>query len=124
MKKNHTPHTCQAVVVTCMDFRLQKFINSWTGKNIKGKFDRIAYAGGVKNITTIQDQITLSVKLHKVKEAHLINHEDCGAYGKAGNLQTHMKDLLFAKKVIKGKFPRLKVTLYYLHLNGTFKIVS
>lgn len=113
-------HTCQAVVISCMDFRLQEMIHKWAVKNIKDGFDRVALAGGVKNLDFVLSQIELSVKLHGIKEAYLINHEDCGAYGKEGTFEKHKKNLLFAKKTLARKFPTLKIAPLYLKLNGEF----
>lgn len=117
---NHPTHSCQAIVVSCMDFRLRTHLRKWTIDNIKGGFDRLALAGGVQNLPFVLEQIELSVRLHKTEETYLINHEDCGAYGASGSFKKHMEDLLFAKKVILQKFPDLKVFLFYLKLNGDF----
>lgn len=117
----HDTHTCRAIVVSCMDFRLRRFLMKWTKGNLdQAGFDRVAIAGGVKNLPFVLEQIALSVKLHHIDEVYLINHEDCGAYGEEGTFKQHKKDLLFAKKIIHQKFPKLKITLYYLKLDGEF----
>jgi carbonic anhydrase len=121
MKKSaHPHHTCQAIVVSCMDFRLSKHLNKWTVKTIKNGYDRLAIAGAVKNLPFVLDQIELSIKLHHTAEAYLINHEDCGAYGAEGSFARHKKDLKFAKKIIRQRFPSLKITPLYLKLDGEF----
>ena len=116
---NH--HSCEALVVTCMDFRLQDFINNWISKNIPPRsHDRIAFAGGVKNLETILWQVEISKRLHDIKKVILINHEDCGAYGEAGTPQKHAEDLKTAKAAILEKYPDLEVETYYFHLDGIF----
>ena len=80
----------------------------------------MAVAGGVKNLAFILDQIELSVKLHGICEVYLINHEDCGAYGAEGTFEKHKKDLLFAKRIIGEKYPKLKIFPLYLKLDGEF----
>lgn len=115
----HTHHTCQAIVVSCMDFRLRKYLRNWS-KKITGGFDRLALAGGVKNLPFVVEQIELSVKLHQISEVYLINHEDCGGYGSEGNFARHKKDLLFAKRILHHKFPKLKIVPLYLKLDGEF----
>lgn len=120
-----TDHNCEVAVVTCIDFRLQEYIDNW----IKQKFgtrnhDRIAWAGGVKNLDLILGQIEISYKLHHIKNVVLINHEDCGAYGAEGTPQKYAEDLKNAKAKILEKFPDVAVETYYLHLNGTFELVS
>jgi hypothetical protein len=103
-----------------MDFRLRKYIAGWTSKTIKNGFDRVAIAGGIKNLPFVLKQVELSIKLHHVCEVYMINHEDCGAYGDEGTPEKHKKDLLFARRIIKEKFPKLKVVPLYLKLDGEF----
>lgn len=117
-------HHCDAIVVNCMDFRLQKFIRKFTDKTLKGKtFDLVSFAGSTKDLKTIMKQIDISVNLHHTKEAHLVHHEECGAYGKESTYERHVKDLNIAKKAILKKYPKLKVYLYYLYLNGKFETI-
>lgn len=116
-----TAHTCRAIVVSCMDFRLGKYIGTWADKNIGvNNYDRLSLAGAVKNLPFVMEQISLSVKLHGIKEAYLVNHEDCGAYGAAGTLEKHTEDLLAAKKEIESKFPDLTAHTLYLKLDGEY----
>ncbi len=118
-------HKCDAVIVNCMDFRLQKYIRKFTDKKLKGKaFDLVSYAGSTKSLAIIVKQIELSVKLHQTKEVYLIHHEDCGAYGKESTYERHVKDLKTAKNKILKKYPKLKVHLYYLYLSGKFEEIN
>ena len=113
-------HTCEAVVVHCIDFRLQQFLNEWLEKRFgKQNYDRISWAGGVREFAIVQTQIRLSARLHNVKIAILINHEDCGAYGEAGTKDRHLSDLAYAEHAVKSM--GLGVEKYYLHLNGEFE---
>lgn len=117
-------HQCEAVVVTCIDFRFQDYINDWISKNIPPKsHDRVAFAGGVKNLEIILGQIETSKRLHEIKKVVLINHEDCGAYGESGTLEKHTEDLKNAEQRVKEKLPDVEVETYYLHLNGTFEVI-
>jgi carbonic anhydrase len=114
----------ESVLVTCMDLRLQQAINNWTGSNLaSGSFDRVAWAGGVKELEAILTQIELSKQLHDIKRVILCNHEDCGAYGAAGTPEVHANDLRNAAKVVAQK-TGLKVQTYYILLNGTFQEVE
>lgn len=116
----HSVHSCQAIVVSCIDFRFQKYVWEHTTKNIPRGFDRVGTAGGAKELPHVISQIEISARLHKISEVHLINHEDCGAYGAEGNFQRHKNDLQSAGKLIKLKFPKLQVFLFYLKLDGKF----
>lgn len=118
-------HTCNAIVVTCMDFRLQKFIEDWLAKNVGEKqYDRVSWAGGVYDLSGILKQIEVSNRLHHIKKVVLINHEDCGAYGQTGTPEKHATDLRSAKKEVMSKFPNLTCTTYYLHLDGRFEAIQ
>lgn len=123
-------HICQALVVTCIDFRFQPYIDRWLAENFQpGTFDRVAMAGGIKDLDTILAQVSISAKLHNIKRTVLINHEDCGAYGQENfpdssvEHEKHAEDLKNAASKIKQKYPELEVETYFLHLNGTFEEV-
>lgn len=110
-------HTCDALVVSCIDFRFQKAIRKWLDTNLADKtFDYVGFAGGVKNMDVIMQQLAISVRLHSIKEVVLMNHEECGAYGTESTPERHAQDLKKAKLEIKKKYPKLKVKTYYLHL--------
>lgn len=114
-------HLCDAIVISCIDFRFQKFIRDWLDKELKNKtFDYVGFAGATKDLKTIMEQIDISVRLHSIKEVYLIHHEDCGAYGKEGTPKRHSKDLKLAKNKILSKYQKMEVILYYLRMNGKF----
>ncbi|MBI2330401.1 hypothetical protein HYU94_03345 [Candidatus Daviesbacteria bacterium] len=114
-------HGCKAVIVTCIDFRFQEYINDWISENFPPKtFDRVAIAGGVFDVTAVLKQVEISKRLHNIKKVVLINHEDCGAYGEAGTIQKHAEDLKNAANKIKNQYPDLEIDSYYLNLNSSF----
>ena|SRR3989339_232360 len=118
-------HTCDAFVVTCIDFRFQKYIKDWLGKNFQNKtYDYVGFAGSTKNLETIMGQLDISVRLHQVKEVVLIHHEECGAYGAESTHDRHAIDLKKAKEQIISKYPNLQIFLYYLHLDGEFEVIK
>lgn len=117
-------HTTESLIVTCMDFRFQKYINAWADKTVGiGNFDRVAWAGGVFDMFGIFKHVELAKRLHHIKQVILINHEDCGAYGAAGTHARHVADLQQTAKSITALLPELKVQTYFLHLDGTFEQV-
>lgn len=118
-------HGCEAVIVTCIDFRFQEYINNWISQNFSAKsFDRVAVAGGVFDFDYILKQIEISKRLHHINKVVLINHEDCGAYGEAGTSEKHAEDLNNAAAKIKEKYADLEVEAYYLHLDSAFELIS
>ncbi|MBI2009868.1 MAG: hypothetical protein HYS86_01685 [Candidatus Chisholmbacteria bacterium] len=118
-------HTCKTVVVTCIDFRFQPEIHRWVEEKYgEGGFDRVAYAGGVKSLETILEQIKLARKLHHIDTVVLVNHEDCGAYGEAGTREKHGEDLKAAKERVEREIPGVTVELYFLTLDKKFERVE
>ena len=118
-------HTCQALVVACIDFRFQKALAGWLDRNVGyGNYDRVGLAGGVKDWDAIAGQIDLSKRLHHIGRVILINHEDCGAYGEAGTFEKHSADLRKAKAEVLKKHPDVQVDLYYARLDGTVEAIS
>lgn len=118
-------HYCKTIIITCIDFRFQDIIDKWLDKNFRPKtYDRVAFAGGVLNLDVDLKQIKIAHQLHHIKEVVLINHEDCGAYGKEGSFEKHAEDLIKASKKIKLLFPKLDVKTFYLHLDGTFEEIK
>ena len=112
---------CDAVVVTCKDFRIQRYIDEWLRDNIGyGNFDRVSFAGGVNNWDLISGAIDLAVRLHSIHRVVLINHENCGAYGIESSPERHAADLRAARAAVRAKYPDFTVDLYYLELDGTF----
>ena len=114
-----------AVVVHCIDFRLQKYLDPWLQEHFgHDNYNRVALAGGVLESDSILKQVEISNRLHNIKKVVLINHEDCGAYGKTGTFERHSQDLLEARQKVEALFPNLDVETYYLHLSGEFELVS
>lgn len=118
-------HACEAAIVTCIDFRFQSFINKWIAENFTDRsYDRISVAGGVFDLDYVLKQVEISKRLHHIQKVVLINHEDCGAYGEADTPKKHVEDLKNAYKEIETKYPDITTQTYYLHLDGTFELIS
>lgn len=118
-------HTCDALVVSCIDFRFQKYIRGWLDENFGDKtFDYVGYAGGAKDLQTVLNQLDISVRLHDIKHVVLMQHENCGAYGEESSPERHAKDLLKAKEAIHKKYPHLRIDLFYILLDGQFNEIQ
>jgi carbonic anhydrase len=121
-------HTCNALVIHCMDFRF--------GSAIKGHLedqallddcDIVSLAGAAKNIAapssdadlaTAMKQVELSKKLHDIKTVVLMNHTDCGAYGgrkafadRDVERAQHTADMEKAGEAIRAKYPDLQIRI-------------
>ncbi len=118
-------HVTDVIVVHCMDFRIQKDIDSWLQQRFGlDKYDRVSLAGSVFDFDSIEHQIEISDRLHKIKKVILINHEDCGAYGEEETYVRHKEDLEKAEKRLEESYGHLDVKTYYLHLDGKFEQLS
>ncbi len=116
---------CDALVVHCMDFRLQKFLHPWiTARFGPENFDIISLAGAVHDYEMVLKYVQLAVTIHGIDTVTLINHEDCRAYGRDGTYKRHCHDLLDARAKINALFPRLNVETFYLHLDGVFEQIG
>ena len=116
---------CDTMIVHCMDYRIQIFLNDWISKNLhKGSYDRVAIAGGVLDEYDVLRHVDIAVRLHQIKKVVFINHEDCGAYGIEGNDERHGVDLRKAREKINKLFPHLDVDLFYLNLDGKFEHID
>ena len=113
---------CDALIVHCMDYRLQKFLHPWiTSRFGPDNFDIISLAGGVHDYEMVLKYVQLAVQIHSIKTVTLVNHEDCRAYGRDGTYARHKHDLRDAKQKIEALFSGLDVELFYLHLDGEFE---
>ena len=116
---------CDALVVHCMDYRLQKYLHPWIMSRFGAdNFDIISLAGGVHDYEMVLKYVQLAVQVHSIKQVVLINHEDCRAYGRDGTYKRHKHDLMDAKHKIETLLSDLEVETFYLHLDGTFELIS
>ncbi len=123
-------HTCNALIMHCMDFRFGPDIKQFMEeRNMLGDCDLVAFAGAAQNLLKpefqafAQRQIELSKRLHGISEVHLMNHMDCGAYGgraafadRDAEKAAHAADLISAAAVIKAQHPELAVLLWIAHI--------
>ena len=116
---------CDALVVHCMDYRLQKYLHPWIMSRFGAdNFDIISLAGGVHDYEMVLKYVQLAVQVHSIKQVVLSNNEDCRAYGRDGTYKRQKHDLMDAEQKIEVLFPDLEVETFYLHLNGTFELIS
>lgn len=124
-------HHCKYFIAHCIDFRLQKAIKDYLEKeNLLGDCDVVSAAGGVKNNDFLLEQLDVSVNLHKVQEARLINHLDCGAYGGSeafGSAEEeykfHVGELKKAKVAVLAKYPSLKVRMLLAKIQPSGEVI-
>ena len=125
-------HACEAVVLTCIDFRFWretvKFVEDGLGIE---SFDFPSLPGAAKAINEAMSDDAIAVQcisvphdLHHIKKAVIVNHQDCGAYGgskvfngdEAAEQSFHEAELKKAKAKVLAKYPDLEVILVYAKL--------
>ena len=125
----------QAMVLSCMDPRFQPKVYKYLkGKKLTGKYSSFTIAGAGIGVThkkfkkwhsTFIDNLSTSIKLHKINKLIVINHKDCGAAkivnGKKKFTFTienkiHKDSFKMIKKILKKKFPSLTVNFKILSL--------
>ena len=136
-------HSCEAVVLCCIDFRFWKETVEFVEKELGIKsFDFPSLPGSAKAINESQDEtfvfgcIDVPVNLHHAKKIVIVNHQDCGAYGGSANFngddeaeqKFHAEELQKAKEKLSAKYSDKEIILVYAVLdeekkNIEFKLV-
>ena len=132
-------HDCEAVVLTCIDFRFWKetveFVENQLG--IKS-YDFPSLPGAAKAINESNGEdlamscISVPINLHHAKKIVLVNHADCGAYGGSKKFngdseaeqKFHEAELRKAKDKIFEKYPDKEYVLVYAKLTDDQKNID
>ena len=124
----------EAMVLSCIDPRFQPKVYKYLkNKNLTGKYSSFTIAGAAIGVTatkfkkwhsTFFDNLSTSIKLHKINRLIVINHEDCGA-AKIVNGKKKFNSTI-ENKVHKDSFEKIKkvLTKKYPYLKVNFKILS
>ena len=125
----------EAMVLSCMDPRFQPKVYKYLKtKKLTGKYSAFTIAGAAIGVThkkfkkwhsTFIDNLSTSIKLHKIKKIIVINHKDCGAakivngkkkFTSAIENKIHKDSFKKIKRVLIKKYPSLKVNFKILSL--------
>lgn len=125
-------HNCEAVVLTCIDFRFWRETLEFVEKELGLlSFDFPSLPGSAKAINECMkdEDVALScigvpINLHHAKKVVIVNHQDCGAYGGSKKFngddeaeqKFHEEELKKAKAKILEKFPDKEIVLVYAKL--------
>ena len=125
-------HSCEAVVLCCIDFRFWKETMKFVEEELGLKsYDFPKLPGAAKAINDCLSEVDVAMKcigvpcdLHHVSKIVIVNHADCGAYGGAsqfkGDLEAEQKfhegELKKAKEKILAQYPGKEVILAYAKL--------
>jgi carbonic anhydrase len=122
------PFKCRALLLRCIDYRLEKPGHAYLERRGLGDAcDILSVAGSVRTLVRssgaegrdfLLGQIALSMRLHSPEEIVLMNHTDCGAYGgtaafpsEEAETRAHLRDLAAARGLIRSLHPGVAVRL-------------
>jgi hypothetical protein len=131
-------HEVEALVLTCMDFRLVNEVGFLLNEHgLVNKYDQIILAGATLGVATDKfpawaetfwKHLELAIQLHSIKRVIAIDHRDCGAFKLAfgkdfGKLpdeetQIHTKTMADFRDMVKKKQPNIEVELLLMWLDG------
>ena len=125
----------EAMVLSCMDPRFQTKVYKYLSKKkLSGKYSSFTIAGAAIGVTakkfkkwhsTFLDNLSTSIKLHKINKLIVINHRDCGAakivngekkFNSTIENKIHKDSFKKLKKILNKKFPLLKINFKILSL--------
>ena len=125
----------EAMVLSCMDPRFQTKVYKYLkAKKLTGKYSSFTIAGAAIGVThkkfknwhsTFIDNLSTSIKLHKINKLIVINHRDCGAakivngkkkFTSIIENKIHKDSFKKIKKILNKKFPSLKINFKILSL--------
>jgi carbonic anhydrase len=125
----------EAMVLSCMDPRFQPKVYKYLkNKKLSGKYSSFTIAGAAIGVTakkfkkwhsTFIDNLSTSIKLHKIHKLIVINHKDCGAakivngkkkFNSVVENRIHKESFKKIKKIVNKKFPSLKISYKVLTL--------
>jgi hypothetical protein len=137
-------HEVEALVLTCMDFRLVNEVGFLLNEHgLVNKYDQIILAGATLGVATDKfpawaetfwKHLELAIQLHSIKRVIAIDHRDCGAFKLAfgkdfGKLpdeetQIHTKTMADFRDMVKKKQPNIEVELLLMWLDGHVQTIG
>ena len=130
----------KAMVLSCIDPRFQPLVyNYLKKKKLTGKYSAFTIAGSAIGVThdkfkkwhsVFIENLSMSIKLHKIEKLIVINHTDCGAakiangkkeFNSLNENKIHKVSFNKLKKIVKKKFPKLKIDLNLMSINKKIK---
>ena len=130
----------KAMVLSCIDPRFQPLVyNYLKKKKLTGKYSAFTIAGSAIGVThdkfkkwhsVFIENLSTSIKLHKIEKLIVINHTDCGAakiangkkeFNSLNEDKIHKVSFNKLKIIVKKKFPKLKIDLNLMSINKKIK---
>ena len=125
-------HSCEAVVLACIDFRFWRETMKFVEKELGIKtYDFPKLPGAAKAINDCQGEadvpmacVGVPCDLHHAARIVIVNHQDCGAYGGSKQFngdddaeqKFHEQQLRKAKEKVLAQYPGKEIILAYAKL--------
>jgi carbonic anhydrase len=119
-------HECEALVLTCMDFRFWEGTLTGFVKDALGmKYADITTVPGVCKGVAQGDEVTIShirraidiaLEKHHIRKVPIIHHSTCGAYGindKKAEFETQCANLKKGAKILAAWYPALSFSAFF-----------
>jgi len=133
-----------ALLLSCMDFRLMDDIERYmSGRKLRDKYDHVVLAGAALGAITDKypawsktfwEHLDIAIQLHNIHTVIVMDHRDCGAYkvilgpehakDPKTEKETHATQLKKLKTQIAQKYPKLKVEMLLMALDGKVEVIS
>ena len=129
-----------AMVLSCIDPRFQsKVFNHLKKKKLTGKYSSFTIAGAAVGVTltgfkkwqkTFVENLSISIRLHKINRLIVISHKDCGIakfvngakkFNEINEKKIHEDSFKKLRKLLDKKFPKLNYEFYLMNLKGSIK---
>ncbi len=143
VSKEHlkTLNEASTLLISCVDFRLIDETDKLMKQlGLEDDFDKVSLPGASLALVnekythwgkTIEDTIEILQDLHNIKQIIFLDHRECGTYKKLiaeerlstkeKETEAHTEILNKARKIIKEKFPQLKVYTFLMGLDGVIE---
>lgn len=140
----HAAGGTDVLLLSCMDFRLMDEIERYmSGRGLRDKYDHVILAGAALGAVTEKfpawnktfwEHLDIAIQLHNIHTVIVMDHRDCGAYkvilGPAHasdpktELDTHAGQLRKLAGLLRDKYPKLKVEMLLMALDGKVETVG
>lgn len=137
-------HQAEALLLTCMDFRLTEAVSDYMkSRGLAGKYDHMVLAGGALGVVagdnpawaeTFWQHLALARSLHGIQRLIVIDHRDCGACkqfigatcadDRDAEMATHMRAMEELADEVKTREPCLEVELLLMDLDGSVEMIA
>jgi len=124
-------HECEALVITCIDFRFWEAtltgfakeseeneglgIKHLDPKTVPGVCKGVAQ-GDEKATSEIRRVIDIALEKHHIKRVVIVHHSSCGAYGindKKAEFETQCANLKKGAKILASSYPALSFSAFF-----------